>query len=194
MLAFVPAGFGRRMLAFVVLDVLLLATTGSSAGASPSPPPSQGITIRTAAPTTPPSPDVVAPVPSGIDVVRPFVRPEHDWSAGHRGVDLAADVGAPVVSAVDGVVTFAGTVVDRGVVTVQDAHGMRSTVEPVSPVVRTGATVRKGQTIATSMIGHCSGRPCVHWGVRVGAAYIDPLELLHPPVRIVLLPARPRHR
>ena len=103
-------------------------------------------------------------------------------------MDLATDVGAPVVSAIDGVVTFAGTVVDRGVVTVRDGHGMLSTVEPVTPVARTGETVQKGQAIATAVGGHCSDRTCLHWGVRVGGAYVDPLGLLRRPARIVLLP------
>ncbi|OIQ88437.1 peptidase family M23 [mine drainage metagenome] len=182
-----PAPIVRRTPPSVVLAVLLLLAAGSSAGAAPSP--SRGTAALAAASGTPPSPDVIAPVLTGIDVIRSFERPEHDWSAGHRGVDLAADVGAPVVSAVDGVVMFAGTVVDRGVVTVQDPRGMRSTVEPVSPVVRTGETVRKGQTIATAVAGHCAERPCVHWGIRVGSGYVDPLDRLRPPLRIVLLPA-----
>ena len=180
----------RRTTPSVVLAVLLLLAAGSSAGAAPS----RGTAARAAASRTLPSPDVIAPVLNGIDVIRQFERPGHDWSAGHRGVDLAADVGAPVVSSVDGIVTFAGTVVDRGVVTVQDARGMRSTIEPVSTVVHPGETVRKGQTIATALAGHCTERPCVHWGIRVGSGYVDPIGLLRPPVRIVLLrvPANPR--
>jgi murein DD-endopeptidase MepM/ murein hydrolase activator NlpD len=147
-----------------------------------------GTLTRTWVSATRPSPEIVAPVPTGTGVLRRFERPDHDWSAGHRGVDLATDVGAPVVSAIDGVVTFSGTVVDRGVVTVRDVHGMLSTVEPVTPVARTGETVQKGQAIATAMTGHCSSQPCLHWGIRVGGAYVDPLGLLRRPARIVLLP------
>ncbi len=187
------AAIGRRTPPAAVLGALLLLAAGSSAGATSAR--SQGTAVVPAASVTIPSPGLVAPVLNGIDVIRPFIRPEHDWSAGHRGVDLAADGGAPVVSAVDGVVTFAGTVVDRGVVTVQDSRGVRSTVEPVSPLVRTGEPVRRGQTIATAIDGHCADRSCVHWGIRVGTTYVDPLDLLHPPVRIVLLPVpvNPRH-
>ena len=189
-----PAEMRRRARRSAVVAVLILLAPSSSAGAAPTY--RQGPAIRTETgplartglSATRPAPAVGAPVPTGIDVLRRFERPDHDWSAGHRGVDLATEVGNPVVSAVDGVVTFAGTVVDRGVVTVRDGRGRLSSVEPVAPVVRTGETVQKGQTIATVMDGHCSDRPCLHWGVRVGGVYVDPLGLLRPPARIVLLP------
>ncbi|MCP2263831.1 Peptidase family M23 [Promicromonospora thailandica] len=139
----------------------------------------------------------VAPVP-GVDpptgVERPFDPPEHEWGPGHRGVDLGAAVGSPVVSPGPGVVTFAGRVAGRGVVVVTHPDGLRSSLEPVTGSVPEGAAVAAGTTLGTvedaggpGQAGHCAPRSCVHWGVRRGERYLDPLTLLHRPP-IVLLP------
>src|SRR4051812_7566609 len=79
-------------------------------------------------------------------VVRGFEAPATPYAAGHRGLDVPAAVGDPVRAVDDGVVAFAGTVVDRGVVAV-DHDGVRSSVEPVEPAVREGAAVRRGEVI-----------------------------------------------
>lgn len=55
---------------------------------------------------------------SPIPVVhRRFDQPRDQWSPGHRGVDLVAAVGQPVLSAGDGVVAFSGVVAGLGVIT-----------------------------------------------------------------------------
>jgi len=43
------------------------------------------------------------------EVVRRFDQPLSRWSSGHRGVDLLATVGQPVLSAGDGIVAFSGS-------------------------------------------------------------------------------------
>ena len=122
-------------------------------------------------------------------VLRGFDRPEHQWSAGHRGVDLAAQPGQPVVAAADGVVAFVGTVAGRGVVSVRHRGGWRTTYEPVSPVVAVGRPVRRGERlgVVASTAGHCAPRTCLHWGALLGSDYRDPLALLTSR-RPVLLP------
>lgn len=127
------------------------------------------------------------PVP---EVVRPAVLPPVPWAPGHRGVDLASHVGAPVRAPADGVVVFAGRVVDRAVVTIRHAGGLRSTLEPVTPVAEVGARVAQGDVVATVAAerGHCGQDPCLHWGVRRWQAYLDPLALLAPAEPPVLLP------
>lgn len=140
-----------------------------------------------------PAPDAVAadwdaPVAS-VTVVRPFAPPPEYWQAGHRGVDLAAAAGAPVRSAGSGVVTFAGLVAGRGVVTV--SHGeLRTTYEPVSATVVRGEQVAAGQEIGRLQGSgdHCGGAPpCLHWGLLRGTEYLDPMVLLRRG-RPVLLP------
>ncbi|MGO3796067.1 MAG: M23 family metallopeptidase [Pauljensenia sp.] len=120
--------------------------------------------------------------PSGspVAVARDFDPPEQPWLAGHRGVDLDVDVGSEVRAPADGVVVFAGTVVDRDVVSLQ--HGaFRSAFEPVKPLVAAGDQVERGQVIATVEPGHSPG--ALHWGVRTGPdAYVNPLRMLVGPV------------
>src|SRR4051812_11455730 len=59
------------------------------------------------------------PVGPPASVTRDFSAPPDQYSAGHRGVDLAAASGTPVFAASDGVVSFTGTVVDRPVISLR---------------------------------------------------------------------------
>jgi len=120
-------------------------------------------------------------------VVRPFQPPAEVWGAGHRGVDLAAAVGADVVSPADGTVTWAGVIAGRPVLVV--SHGeVRSTFEPVDAVVAVGQRVVRGQVVGRLAAGHaCPAPSCLHWGLRRGPDYLDPLSLVEV-LRIRLLP------
>ena len=113
-------------------------------------------------------------------VVRGFEPPPAPWLAGHRGVDLAGTVGAPVHATASGTVIFAGEVAGRGVVSVAHPGGVRTTYEPVQPLVTVGSSVLSGQPIGTLAAGHpgCPVAACLHWGARRGADYLDPLALL----------------
>jgi murein DD-endopeptidase MepM/ murein hydrolase activator NlpD len=107
--------------------------------------------------------------------------PRVDWLPGHRGVDLAAASGDAVRAAGAGVVTWAGPVVDREVVEVLHADGRRTTYEPVAAVIGVGDLVEAGDVIGRLSTGggHCGGVPsCLHWGLRRGTDYLDPLALL----------------
>ena len=130
---------------------------------------------------------------SPAPVVRSFDPPPQPWLAGHRGADLAGAPGAPVVSAGPGTVLFAGVVAGRGVVSIGHPGGLRTTYEPVAATVRAGDGVRAGDPIGTLAAGHpgCPAAACLHWGLRRGEAYLDPLALLGRG-RVRLLPlARP---
>lgn len=127
-------------------------------------------------------------LPEGV--AAPFDPPRSRWGAGHRGVDLEAAVGDPVLAPGPGTVTFAGDVAGRGVVVVRHADGLRSTLEPVATEVSVGSRVRRGDVVGTvehTAANHCAPETCVHWGVRRGDRYVDPLTLVHRPL-IVLLP------
>ena len=87
------------------------------------------------------------PLPTPLAVVAPFVAPAGPYAPGHRGVDLGAAAATRVVSAGSGVVAFAGPVAGRGVVAVDHPGGLRSTYEPVEPVVHRGQRVLRGQLL-----------------------------------------------
>ncbi|MFH8552602.1 peptidoglycan DD-metalloendopeptidase family protein [Streptomyces celluloflavus] len=125
--------------------------------------------------------------PAGLPptVLRGWEPPPSPYVAGHRGVDVAASVGAPVRAAAPGTVTFAGTVAGQGVLTIELSRSgsppLRTTYEPVSPTARKGDLVVAGQPVAVLQRGpfHCRG-PCLHWGLLRGETYLDPLSLLPP--------------
>ncbi|QIK06342.1 M23 family metallopeptidase [Streptomyces sp. ID38640] len=119
-------------------------------------------------------------------VVRGWEPPPAPWAAGHRGVDLAASAGTVVRAAAPGRVAYAGTVAGRGVLTLEVSRSgrppLRTTYEPVRSTVRKGQRVTAGQPVAVLQHGgpfHCR-EPCLHWGLRRGKTYLDPLSLLPP--------------
>ena len=110
-------------------------------------------------------------------VLRGFDPPEQRWDAGHRGVDLAARPGQRVLAAAVGRVVFAGRVGGKPVVVI-DHGGVRSTYEPVLASVRVGQRVQRGQPIGrVGREEHCADG-CLHWGLRRGDEYLDPLTLI----------------
>ncbi|MFS8477592.1 MAG: M23 family metallopeptidase [Micromonosporaceae bacterium] len=169
--------------------------------APPIGPPSGAVAAVRLAPQRAPEPALRFrwPLDGQPSVVRPFDPPPRPWLAGHRGVDLAAEPGSPVRAAGGGVVRFAGPVAGRGVVSVDHPGGLRTTYEPVTPTVRAGDRVVAGDLLGSLVAGHpgCAVAACLHWGLRRGTEYLDPLALLgRAPVRLLPLdaPARPaRH-
>jgi murein DD-endopeptidase MepM/ murein hydrolase activator NlpD len=137
------------------------------------------------------------PLAGAVQVLNGFDPPDSPWGRGHRGVDLTARVGARVLAAAAGQVTYAGMLAGRGVVVV--SHGsLRTTYEPVAAVVSVGDQVRVGQPIGRLTSGsHCRAGPCLHWGLRQEDTYLDPLLLTsgQPPRatgEVLLLPAAAR--
>ena len=128
------------------------------------------------------------PVDAPYDIVRPYLAPATAFSAGHRGVDLAAPSGA-VYAPADGVVHFAGTVVDRPLLSIEHPGGVLSSYEPVTTTLRRGDPVQRGQPIGAVEPGHCAS-PCLHFGVRVNGQYRSPLAWLGGGEPAVLLPSR----
>jgi hypothetical protein len=129
--------------------------------------------------------DVTDPVwvpPVSGQVVRPFQEPVATYGAGHRGVDFAAPSGAPVRAANDGVVSFAGTVAGTLHVVIAHDGGIRTSYSFLSRAdVRVGQRVRRGQVVGAaggSGDGHAAG--VLHFGVRVGERYVDPMLLFRP--------------
>lgn len=129
--------------------------------------------------------DSVPPISPAL-VDRPFDYLDAPWDAGHRGVDLLGTTGMTIRSARDGTVIYAGTLVDRSVISIEHPDGLRSTYLPVIPTVTVGDEVEAGDPIGTLDGSHC-GYPCLHWGLKRGDVYYDPMSLLQP-VQVRLYP------
>jgi len=174
----------RLLLVLTLVVAVLVAPTAASAAPVSAAAPSSAAPSSAA-----PSALWVRPLDGQPTVTRPFDPPPSPYAAGHRGVDLAGAVGQPVLAAGDGVVVFAGQVAGRPVVSVQHTDGRRTTYEPVQPLVAAGQAVARGTLLGVLVAGHagCPTEACLHWGLRRGETYLDPMSLLRPP-RVRLLP------
>lgn len=125
------------------------------------------------------------------EVSRPFTLPASRYGSGHRGADLPGAPGSVVRAAGAGRVSYAGLLAGRGVVVV--VHGaLRTTYEPVTAQVPVGAQVALGEALGLLDAGHpgCPALACLHWGLRRGEAYLDPVRLVDTgPVRLLPLEA-----
>lgn len=126
-------------------------------------------------------PAAVRPLPAPLSVVRWWEPPPTPYAAGHRGVDLAAPVGAELRAVAAGRVHHAGQVAGRGVLSLALPNGLRTTYEPVRPLVAEGEEVTAGQVVAVLTEGSHCPEPCLHWGLLSGEAYLNPLTLLARP-------------
>ena len=79
-------------------------------------------------------------------------------------------------------VAFAGSVGGQLFVTLDHGAGLTSTYSWLDTVtVRKGDVVARGQSIATTGVGHPgSAIPHLHLGVKLDDAYVDPLDYLSP--------------
>lgn len=99
----------------------------------------------------------------------------------HRGIDIAAAVGTPIMAPADGVVTFAGSKADFGnVITI--AHHKNGIVTKYAHnaqnLVTEGQVIHRGDHIASvGMTGNTTG-PHVHYEVWVNGQAEDPTNFI----------------
>ena len=115
-------------------------------------------------------------------VIRGFDPPDSPYGAGHRGIDIAAPIGTPVLAVSSGTVTFAGSVGGHLFVTVNHGGGLASTYSWLSGLkVKKNDVVSTGQVIALSGPGHPDVlTPHLHFGVKLNGNYVDPMLYLGP--------------
>ena len=122
------------------------------------------------------------------EVVTPYRNGSDPYATGqHRGIDIAAPVGAVVRAAAGGEVRFAGTAGSSGLtISIRTAGGYDTSYLHLSALeVRAGAGVSAGDRIGT--VGTTGTRsataPHLHFGVRDAGTrhgYHDPLAFLAP--------------
>jgi len=110
-------------------------------------------------------------------VVRAFDPPDQPWLSGHRGIDIAAPAGSPVLAAADGTVSWVGSIAGVPSLSITHAGGVRTTYQPVTARVATGASVAAGTVVGVLRAGHAA-TDCLHLGLLRGDAYLDPLAWL----------------
>lgn len=142
----------------------------------PAPEPAKPSAVALAALAAERPPTLWIPPFGSLDVTGPYRPPPHRYGSGHRGIDLAAAGGTTVVAPTSGTVTFAGTVVDRPVVSVRASEGVVYSLEPVRSRLAAGDAVAAGDLLGeVAGGGHCL-EECVHLGVRVSGEYVNPLR------------------
>lgn len=111
-------------------------------------------------------PPVTAPVVEGFDA------PACPWCAGHRGLEYAPTGGLTVRAVTGGTVAFAGAVVGRRYVSVDQPDGLRATYGWLATIART-----EGDVIgAGDVVGVAGDR--MMFTLRRGDEYIDPAPYL----------------
>jgi murein DD-endopeptidase MepM/ murein hydrolase activator NlpD len=112
----------RRLARIAAASALLVAVGAAFVSITPAAARAIGLVLTAEAPQraqlTEPVEPWIWPVPAPIRVVSPFRAPPTPYASGHRGIDVAVEQGAVVVAPGPGVVSFAGRVVDRGVVAI----------------------------------------------------------------------------
>ena len=134
-----------------------------------------GVSIAPAvhAQTAPPAPGVVVyRAPVDAPVIDTFRPPAHIGGRGNRGLEYATRPGSAVRAAAPGRVTFAGRVAGGLHVTVSHPDGVRTSYSFLGSIaVRASQRVTSGQLLGTSGVS-------LHFGARIGEAYVDPAVLL----------------
>lgn len=128
------------------------------------------------------------PIEQQRQVIRSFEEPAHEYAAGHRGIKIAAALGASVRAPTDALVLFSGSVAGRGVVTLETPTGFVITLEPITSVLTSGESVAAGDIIGSVATGGPSPPGQLHVGVRLEGRYIDPLPFFGKIPRAVLYP------
>lgn len=144
-------------------------------------------------PTNAPTSSPFGPTRKYIGVSKVTGKPCESTSV-HRGYDMAAPVGTPVIAPADGTVILADPDLyyEGGTVFLDHGQGLTSVFMHLSEVdVTPGDTVKRGDLLAkTGNTGRTTG-PHLHWAVkwrniaspdRSGDFYIDPALLLDLPV------------
>lgn len=102
------------------------------------------------------------------------------WGTFHRGIDIGAPLGNPIVAAAAGTVFFSGVMDGYGnVILVDHGNGLVTLYGHQSQLIAgVGQKVSRGQTIGlVGSTGHSTG-PHLHFEVRINGVAVDPMPYL----------------
>jgi|GEM_PF-3215083 len=117
-------------------------------------------------------------VTTGFGILRVYNRGAATWS--HRGIDIAAPAGTPILAPADGRVIFSEDLKANGVTTLVD-HGygvITAYLHQKQTRVHPGDVVRQGDLIGT--VGSTGGStgPHLHFQVNVNGVPVNPMDFL----------------
>ena len=98
----------------------------------------------------------------------------------HRGVDISAPTGTPIVAPADGVIRLAGEGLDLGrLIIIDHGYGFSTKYGHLKKYfVQTGDKVRKGQTIGAVGSSGASTGPHLHYEVHIHDRAVNPADYL----------------
>lgn len=104
----------------------------------------------------------------------------------HKGLDIAAPTGTPIVAPADGIISLRhdDMYLMGKTLMIDHGHGLQSIMIHMSDILVTdGQQVKKGDVIAkVGASGRATG-PHLHWGVSLGTIALDPGLLLGEPLQ-----------
>jgi murein DD-endopeptidase MepM/ murein hydrolase activator NlpD len=181
--------------------LLLAAVLAAGAAAAVAAP----VAAPAAVADRPPSPPTAASPPPRVPalwmpvvgaLVRGFDARAGPYGPGHRGIDVAAPVGALVRAPAAGSIVFAGQVAGTNRVSILVAPGVLVTLGPLLDRPVTAGRVRSRVPVGRVGPGHLAAPPgqgatTLHLSLRVDGEYVDPLAYLvdRPRPRLAPLPA-----
>lgn len=121
------------------------------------------------------------PLPSSRRITSPFgtrVHPVYKTKKTHHGIDIAGNMGSPILAAKEGRVIVSGWQGGYGNVVIIDHGGGISSVYAhcSSLLVKAGQTVKQGQVIAKVGSTGISTGPHLHFEVRKNGTVVNPLN------------------
>ncbi|MEZ5309364.1 MAG: M23 family metallopeptidase [Microthrixaceae bacterium] len=147
-------------------DTVAPESVGSSASSS-----SGVLSSETSRSSSIPSPTAYA-APVDALVKDPFRMDNGPFGSGNRGLEYATLGGESVCAPVSGIVSFAGSVARRNVITIRSSDGRLVSLTNMASIrVRIGEPVLLKERIGKSAVG-------LHFSVREAGRYIDPARLL----------------
>lgn len=125
------------------------------------------------------------PCPSSSRITSTFgsrEQPTAGASTNHKGIDIGASTGSAIVAAAAGTVVISTYSYSAGnYIMLNHGGGVYTVYMHCSKLlVSEGAQVKQGQTIAkVGSTGYSTG-PHLHFGIRSGGAYVNPLKYVSP--------------
>lgn len=125
------------------------------------------------------------PLPSSSRITSPFggrSSPTEGASTNHQGVDVGAATGSPILAAASGTVVVSTYSYSAGnYIMINHGGGVYTVYMHCSQLLASeGQEVKQGQTIAkVGSTGYSTG-PHLHFGIRSGGSYVNPLAYVSP--------------